>query len=127
MRVVLDASVFIDFLRRPESEKLLSRKIIEKEYLIFSLVTVAELYSGKSVWEEGKARELLLKVLETAEIVIPSFEDAREVGKLRAAYQISLGDAFVAQLAIQRNYPLATLDKKAFGEIARLKLYSLKR
>lgn len=127
MNVVIDSSIIIDFLRRSDNEELISRQIIENEDIVLSLVTVAELYSGKSAHKEGKSKNLLNKILDTAEIVIPAIDDAKEVGEFRSDYQISLGDAFVAQLAIRKNYPLATLDRKAFGKIARLKLYSLKR
>lgn len=125
MKVILDASIVIDFLRRNTTKEIFSRKVIAREDLVISLVTVAELYSGKSAQREGKAKDLLEKIIGTTEIIIPILDDAKKVGKLRDFYQLSLGDAFIAELAIRKNYPLATLDKKAFRKIKGLRLYPL--
>lgn len=123
MKVVIDSSVIIDFLRKDSREKSFAQKVIEDEDIVLSLVTVAELYSGKSVQQEGQAKDLLEKIIETAEVVYPGFDDAIKVGSLRAKYQLSLGDAFVAALALDLNLPLVTLDKKAFEKITEVKIY----
>lgn len=127
MKVVIDSSVIIDFLRKASREKSFARKVIEDEDIVMSLVSVAELYSGKSVQQEGPAKDLLEKILETAEVVYPGFDDAIKVGSLRAKYQLSLGDAFVAALALDLNVPLATLDVSDFKRINGLKVLSEKR
>lgn len=128
MQVIVDASLIIDYIRRKEPDTSLYIQLTDrKDHIVLSLVTVAELYSGSSAHEKGRSREILEEILTGAEIIIPSLGDAIKAGKLRAEFQLSLGDAFIAELAIRKNYPLATLDKKAFGKIARLTLYSQKR
>lgn len=128
MQVIVDASVIIDYIRRKAPESSFYIQLTDrKDQIVLSLVTVAELYSGSSAHKRGRSREILEKILTGAEISIPTLKDAVTAGKLRAEYQLSLGDAFIAELAIRKKYPLATLDRKAFGKIARLKLYSHKK
>lgn len=123
MKVVVDTSIAIDYLRRRDSKESLYTALSSKERLVMSLITVAELYSGKSAQAEGKQRELIEEMLEGIEVVIPSLDTARRVGELRSRYELSLADAFVATLAIEMDLLLATLDKKAFEKITEVKLY----
>lgn len=122
MKVIVDTSVIVDFLRTKSLQSVYV-KVKKNSDVIFSLITVAELYSGKSVQEEGLERKTLEKIIHGAEIGIPDLQFAERVGKLRARYKVSLADAFIAVLALDYNVPLATLDKKAFGKIKGLKLY----
>lgn len=122
MKLVLDSSVIIDHLRT----KKLSTIFFEAwqwHDLVISLVTVAELYSGKSVQSPGTARDELEDILTGVDIVSPTLETAKLVGDLRARYQLSLGDAFVAALALELKISVATLDRKAFGRIKDLRFY----
>ena len=89
--------------------------------MIISLITIAELYSGKSAKKE-KQKEIIEKILESLEIIIPDIKIAKEAGKLRAEYHLSLGDAFIAALALDLNVPLATLDVRDFNQIDGLKM-----
>ena len=117
MRIVLDASVVIDNFRTGRST------FGDNEELVMSSVTVAELYTGQSAQKEGRQGELLENFLFGVDILFPDLEMAKLVGKLKYKYKMSLGDAFVAALAIDQKLPLATLDKKAFGKIPGLKFY----
>lgn len=121
MKTVLDASVVIDYLRKKQGG--IGASLLVDGSL--SLMTVAELYSGKSAQASGEQLRMLGEILSRCEVVIPDLEVAKEVGKLRSQYQLSLGDAFVTQLALATGLPLATLDKKAFSRIPGLKFYSV--
>lgn len=122
MRILVDASIIIDYLRTQNTEKSVYTRIITNDNLIMSLVTLAELYSGKSVQKEGKPKRILDEVVKGIKIIIPTIESVKEVGFLRAKYNLSLGDAFIAALALKHNLPLATLDVRDFGRIKGLKL-----
>lgn len=119
MKTVLDASVVIDYLRKKQ-DAVGAGLLVDGT---LSLMTAAELYSGKSAQASGEQLRMLEEILSCCEVVIPDLEAAKEVGKLRSLYQLSLGDAFVTQLALATGLPLATLDKKAFSRIPGLKFY----
>ena len=124
MRIVADTSVLIDFLRAKEADKSLFYQLNQENYLIISLITVAELYSGKSAQtKSGKTR--LNSVFEGLEIKIPDMEDAIRAGEIRYRYQLGIMDAFIASLALKLNIPLITLDQKAFSRIKNLKLFQI--
>lgn len=124
MKVVLDADVIIDYLRRKGAQNTLYFRIAQKyEKSVMSLVTVAEVYSGKSAQVGEKQREMLEETILGTELVAPILNDAKVVGKLRSEYELSLGDAFVAALALKLKLPLATLDRKGFEKIKGLKFY----
>lgn len=127
MKVVIDTSVAIDYLRRGDSKKTLYMTLSRKEEFVMSLVTVAELYAGRSAQKEEKQKGLIEEMLRGVEVIIPSLDTAKEAGKLRAEYQLSLGDAFVAALALDLNVPLATLDVRDFKKIDGLKMLPEKR
>lgn len=124
MKYVLDASVIIDYLRTKRSDNPF---IVLRPNHDFALspVTLAELYSGKSAHEGGSVQRLLEDILSGVEVVISNQESAKRVGKLRWQYQLSLGDAFVAALALELDVPVVTLDRKAFTRVKGLRLYPL--
>src|SRR3989338_97813 len=124
MRIVADTSVLIDFLRAKEADKSLFYQLNQENYLIISLITVAESYSGKSAQtKSGKTR--LNTVFEGREIKIPDMEDAIRAGEIRYGYQLGIMDAFIASLALKLNIPLITLDQKAFSRIKNLKQFRI--
>lgn len=124
MKLVFDSSVVVDHLRT----KKLSTTFFEawKSYdIVLSLITVAELYSGTSVQLPGQARSELEDILSGADVITPSLDTAKRVGNLRSHYQLSLGDAFVAALALEFDVPVVALDRKAFTRVKGLRLYPL--
>lgn len=127
MKVVIDTSVAIDYLRMGDSKETLYMTLSGKEEFVMSLITVAELYSGRSAQKNEKQKELIEKMLKGVEVVIPSLDTAKEAGKLRAEYQLSLGDAFIAALALDLNVRLATLNVRDFKQIKGLKLLPERR
>lgn len=127
MNVVVDASVIIEYLRLKDPIGCLYSSLIDREEgIILSLITLSELYSGKKVQIPGKQQDDLKKILIGAEIVIPERTTAMTVGLLRAQYAMSLGDAFIAALAMERELPIATLNDKDFRKVREVRLYELK-
>ena len=124
MRIVADTSILIDFLRAKLPEKSIFFNLNQNNNFIISLITITELFSGKSAQTKyGKDR--LNSLLGGIEIRIPDMEDAIRAGEIRYKHQLSVADAFVAELALKLNFPLATLDIKAFNRIKKLELFPL--
>lgn len=127
MKVVIDTSIIIDYLRRHhDHSKSLFIQFSKTGIIVLSTVTVAELYSGKSAQEKGAQRKFIDELIEGGEVIAPSLKTAKIVGMLRARYQLSLGDAFVAAVAIEEKLPVFTIDTKAFGNIKEINLYKSK-
>lgn len=121
-RVAVDTSVIIDYLRRKDKENCIFTRLRGTVDMVISFVTVTELYSGKS--SRGKnGRRLIEEILASCEIKLVGLEDIVKAGEMRRDYQLSLGDCFVAQLAVGEKLPLAILDKKAVAKVAGLKLW----
>lgn len=116
MKVVIDASVVIHWLRTGDDSLLAENDIS------IPTVTIAELFSGASAQTGGSQRPKIVQILKGWKQVKPSTEDAIFAGELRYKYKLSLGDAFVAALAVEQNLPLLTLDSRAFKKIPGLKL-----
>lgn len=126
MQVTIDTSLIIDYLRRSkDASKSPFVRIRDKTSMTVSLVTVAELYAGKSAQAGGIQRHLLDELLTGVDIVTPTLETAKTVGRLRWEHQLSLGDAFVAALALELDVPVVALDRKAFTRVKSLRLYPL--
>lgn len=116
-QLVVDTSILIEFLR-VKQKRTTYQYILEKNFLpVVSFITVAELWAGKSVWEDAKIKENLEKLFSGMKIVYPNFKVLVRAGELRAKYNISLLDAFIAALALEENLPLVTLNKKDFLRI----------
>lgn len=121
-RVVVDTSVIIDYIRRKDKENCLFTRLRGVDDMVISFITVTELYSGKSSRSPGGIRSIG-EIIASCETKLVGLDDCAKAGDLRRDYQLSLGDCFVAQLAINEKLPVATLDKKAFAKVEGLKLW----
>lgn len=125
MQLCVDTSVIIDWLRQPDSEKTILYQLIANQYEIsISVVAVAELYSGKSVWQHAQAKTRLDGVLAECRVLPLDSEAAVAAGELRVRHEIALLDALIAATAIQHNVGLVTLNVKDFSKITELSLWS---
>lgn len=124
MNIVADTSILIDFLRAKIPEKSMFFHIISENHCIISLITVAELFSGKSA-QTQPGKDKLNSFFGGLEIRIPDMEDGMTAGEIRHKYQLSIADAFIASLALKLDLQLVTLDRKAFNRIKNLKLFKL--
>lgn len=123
--VILDTNIIIDHLRRPfEKSKL--RQIEEKiplKDLAISIITVQELYEGKSTRDEVQERTLLETINPLA--VLPyTYEVAQIAGKLARdlSRRTEFPDAAIAATTILNKASLFTLNKKDFKGVKKLKL-----
>ncbi len=123
--VILDTSVIIDHLRQPAEESTLI-KLFEKhvdQTFGLSVISVQELYEGKSTQDTAKESQLL-STLGLLEILPYNFETAKLAGKIArdAKESIELADAAIAATVIINEAELYTLNKKHFQPIPNLKL-----
>ncbi|MBL7150684.1 PIN domain-containing protein [Candidatus Microgenomates bacterium] len=121
-KVLIDTSVLIEFLRVKKKKTLYERILTGKWRPVVSFITPAELWAGKSVWQDKNKTELLENLLSGIEIIFPSPVTLKLTGKLRAQYQISLLDAFIAAAAIEQKLSLATFNLKDFKKIKEVKV-----
>ncbi|MEK7165421.1 MAG: PIN domain-containing protein [Patescibacteria group bacterium] len=124
MKIIIDASVFIDYLRRKQRLDTLYAQIQFNNELVTSIVILGEVYSGKSAQLNGEQRETIEEIVNGIEIISPTLKTAQHVGSLRYSYDMSLGDAFIAALAIELTCPLATLNSRHFQKIPSLSLFT---
>jgi tRNA(fMet)-specific endonuclease VapC len=121
-RLVIDTSVIIDFLRRPDKANSLLYKVAEEE-LYISIITHTELYAGKSVWEDNNAKEAVQKVLEGMSLVPLDELISQEAGHIRSYTNTSLIDAIVAATSVALEMELVTFNTKDFEKAESIKLF----
>lgn len=122
----MDTSILIDYLRRPGKVNLPLEELTQlypKERLAISMLSVQELYSGKSSRESVKEK-LFLELVEVLEILPYSYSVAKLAGEITRDFGKSIGfpDAAIAATAILNKASLFTLNKKDFQGINKLKL-----
>jgi len=126
VKVLVDTCVIIDYLRTPNKEKTHYYRLFseEKNHAAISLVTVTELWAGKSI-SSKKALSYVNKVLNRTNVIVPDIKTAKLAGTIirELMHNNSLADAYIAATAIQHKLPLLTLHKKDFQNIPGLKLY----
>ena len=66
MEAVIDTSILIDYLRKADKDCLFLQ-IIHQAKMYISLITVAELYSGRSAQKSDKIKKMIKEMLEGME------------------------------------------------------------
>ena len=125
--VVLDTNIIIDHLRQPKKKETALAKIAKqkpKEELAISMISVQELYEGRSTRNEEKERYLLATIV-PLQILLYTYEVAQLAGKIARDLDrsIELADAAIAATAIVNGAQLFTLNKKDFQGIEGLELF----
>lgn len=124
--VILDTNIIIDHLRQPPGTpssffQMMSR--IPKEELVISVISVQELYEGKSTRSEKQER-ILLMLISQLNIIPYTYEVAQLAGIIARDKKttIQLADAAIAATALIHGADLLTLNKKDFVDIKNLRL-----
>lgn len=124
--ILVDSSILIDFLRQENKKDTLFFNLTQNYNQIFiSIITHAELHSGRGIWEKSKVRFELKKLLEGIEILPLKVDISEKAGKIRAKYGINLLDAIIAATAILTKLDFVTLNIKDFKMIRGLKLLKI--
>jgi predicted nucleic acid-binding protein len=121
--LLVDTSVIIDFLRQKDKSNTWFYQLASVN-LCVSIMTHAELYAGKSVWERTEAREELEELFSGMKILSVEEAISLKAGQLKATYGVSLLDGLIAATALEYDLALATLNKKDFEMILGLVLYN---
>lgn len=122
--MVVDTSVFIEFLRAAKKDKTLLYKIADDSKLYVSTVTLFELYAGAT----NHSKWMDIKLLTEDLILLPLTVDVSQYAakifqKLRMENQIiEFRDIFIGATAIANKLPILTLNKKHFSRIADLEI-----
>jgi len=126
MDLLLDTSVLIDTLRsRNRRRELLAQLVEDRHRLTTTALNIAEIYAGIRSGEETQT-SLFLSSLECHAL---DRETGKQAGLLKSAWAkrgktISLPDAIVAAIAIQRGCTLVTDNCKDFP-MPEISLYPL--
>ena len=124
MQLCVDTSVVIDWLRRADSQNTLFYQLLSDQHeLLLPVVVVAELYSGKSVWQHAQAKIRLDGILAECQVLSLESDIAVLAGKIRVTHKVTLLDALIAATAMQNNLELVTLNVKDFSKITELSLW----
>src|SRR5271169_4093594 len=124
MRLLLDTSVLIDALRRRQGRReLLAQFVRDGHLLATSSLNIAELYAGMRP-EEKDQTETFLGALDCYELTANA---GRLAGSLKNKWgtkgrTITIADAIVAAIALERDCTLLTDNRKDFP-MPELELY----
>ena len=124
--VVLDTNIIIDHLRQPKTKNSRLIKIAKqrpKETLAISMISIQELYEGRSTRNEEK-EQFLLAIIAPLKILPYDYEAAKLAGQIARdlGRPIELADAAIAASTMLNGAQLVTLNKKDFQGIKELEL-----
>jgi len=126
--VVIDTSIIIEHLRTSSSTSTLMEiaSKYDKSNLAISVITIQELYEGKSSKNKQK-EQFLLATISPLKILSYTYDIAKFAGQIARDLprSIELANCAIASTCILNNAKLATLNKKDFVGIKGLKLESL--
>ncbi|MBL7078141.1 PIN domain-containing protein [Candidatus Shapirobacteria bacterium] len=128
-KILVDTDVIIDSFRRSNKKDTLLVKVFSqsKNIAFISLVTIAEIWAGKSMSgkEDLRVAEELLK---NCHVLMSSIKTAKKAGTIlrQTNYQLSFQSAQIAALAIENKLAILTLNQKDFKKVKGLKLFPLR-
>ncbi|MFH1601483.1 MAG: PIN domain-containing protein [Candidatus Shapirobacteria bacterium] len=126
--VVIDTSIVIDHLRQKTKIRSYLVKLVEKHpknELAISVLSVQELYEGRSTRDVNQEK-ILLATISPLRILPYNYETAKMAGEIARdlAETIQFADAAIAATAIVNGGQLATLNKKDFQKIRDLDFFN---
>ncbi len=126
MKLVIDTSILIDYLRGGTLWEELVRNLKKDTEIYLPTIVMFEIFSGKSTSNPKIAKEInnFLAYFQRIELT----EDiAKRAGELFRDVNRNLGaqDYIIAASALELNATVVTLNKKHFEQIANLNIYPL--
>ena len=129
--VILDTNIIIDHLRMfsQSSEESNLMKVLRKEgreSLHLSIISIQELYEGKSTKKEDKLQQML-SILAPLTLLNYTSEIAELAGRIARDLKnpVEFADAAIAATCIFNDSKLFTLNTNHFEDIPNLELYNL--
>jgi predicted nucleic acid-binding protein len=128
--VILDTNIIIDHLRQNQKQDTLLLKIaqkISKESLAFSIISLQELYEGRST-RQREQEEYLLLTITPLKILSYTYEISQLAGEIARDREkpIEFADAAIAATAIVNGASIFTLGRKDFEDINNLEFFELR-
>ena len=125
--MILDSNIIIDHLRllaRKRSFLDLIAEKIEPDDLAVSVITIQELFTGKST-QGLNEQDRILAIIAPLKVLAYTYEIAQGAGEIMRDIQtdVEFADAAIAATAIFHNAKLYTLNQKDFRVIKDLELY----
>lgn len=129
--VVVDTNIIIEHLRQGGSKNTILQKLAKQKHnstIAMSVISIQELYEGKSTLVEKK-ESYMLATIAPIKVLSYSYQIAELAGKIARNLKtpIQLADTAIAATTIINNGSLLTLNKKHFKDIPNLKLYNLNK
>lgn len=127
--VVIDTNIIIDHLRQIGRGGSLFEKLVRehaKSDLAMSVISVQELFEGKSTENNNKLKNLL-STIAPLNVLPYTFEVAELAGQIArdSSQTMEFADAAIAASAIINGGELFTLNKKDFVNVSDLELFEL--
>ena len=127
--VILDTNIIIDHLRQSPGRKTLLKELVKKyneHNLVISVVTIQEIYEGKST-KDKENEEKFLSTISHLKTLSYTFEIAQLAGQIARDFDkpIDFADAAIASTAIINDCELATRNIKDFKGIKNLQFAEL--
>lgn len=128
--IVLDTNIIIDHLRqhhaKGDSRLMQAARHHPKETLALSMVSLQELYEGRSTRDSHK-EQYLLATISPLKLLPYNYEVAKLAGEIARdlSRPIELADAAIAATTILHGASLLTLNVKGFQGIETLTLAAL--
>lgn len=125
--VILDTNLIIDHLRqvntKQETRLIQLAREYHQEQLGISMISVQELYEGKSVSIQ-QGEQQLLAIISSLKIFSYTLEIAKKAGEIarELSQPIEFADVAIAATCIVNHAGLATLNEKHFLKIPQLQL-----
>ena len=124
--VVLDTNIIIDHTRQTGQQDTVLMKIaqeVARENLAISVVSIQELYAGKSTLDR-ESQAYLVAIIAPLRVLAYTYEIAQYAGEIMRDLPrpIVFADAAIAATALVNEASLLTLNRKDFEGIKNLDL-----
>ncbi len=126
MKVVVDSSIIIDYLRGGTKWEKFIASAGEEVELFLPTMAIFELFSGKSTKNPRKVRDMLDFISQFRRMDLDD-KIAKRAGEIYRDMSATLQvpDYIIAASALEINGMVVTLNKKHFAQIPNLVLYPL--
>lgn len=124
-KIFLDTSIFIEFARTGGGKylEIIKHAVARSSMLVTSSLVVYEFWKGSSLNNPIKLQQAEVLFSEEITIYPVTTSIAKLAGELSRSKQCRNTDAVLAATALEHNARLATLNRKDFSSVKKLKLF----
>lgn len=117
--MVVDTSIFIDYLRAKDKDNTVLQKLNDNEELFISTITLFELYVGATTpqkWQDIKSLTEDIPVLHFSKSISEKaalvYQQLKQMNRI-----IDFRDIFIEATALEHKLPVLTRNKKHFSRV----------